>query len=195
MFSLLHFHGPWNKRLEDWRCRNIGITFGSTTFQRTCWGDVVNWKAFTENCIFQIVAGEYLFHHQTVWGDIQHQFQQSVNVNQDCGVEQGCWECALLSQSNNSKVRSWAISWSDGLFPNPFFVINQSDRDWFVRSVSLLSNLDFLILNYYFQQQAVADGNVSLDWGLGHFHWDKDCHLFNSILLLLYIFVPLLSWI
>ena len=118
MFSLLHFHGPWNKRLEDWRCRNIGITFGSTTFQRFCRGDVVNWKAFTENCIFQIVAGEYLFHHQSpaVWGDIQHQFQQSVNVNQDCGVEQGCWECALLSQSNNSKVRSWAISWSDGLF-------------------------------------------------------------------------------
>ena len=33
-----------------------------------------------------------------------------------CGVEQGCWEGALLSPSNNSKVRSWAISWSDGLF-------------------------------------------------------------------------------
>ena len=102
MFSLLHFHGPWNKRLEDWRCRNIGITFGSTTFQRFCRGDVVNWKAFTENCIFQIVAGEYLFHHQSpasnnLRRNIQHQFQQSVNVNQDCGVEQGCWECALLS--------------------------------------------------------------------------------------------------
>ena len=94
MFSLLHFHGPWNKRLEDWRCRNIGITFGSTTFQRFCRGDVVNWKAFTENCIFQIVAGEYLFHHESPASTSLRRYPASIPTIRQC--ESRLWSRARL---------------------------------------------------------------------------------------------------